>query len=378
MLPPREGEVSRGVVIVDHDVGRETGPGVAALDEVVREQRVLRKAAGGGPLERLDVVDPLSGEAPLAIEILIHIRDRGRIRIHTRMPGVDRGEDRAIRARERHADARLEDAVAADHSSVYRIVNGTIERMRQCSHEERRRVGRKHGVGVESDDVPHAVERIDVAHDRRECVVPRASNESVEFREFAPLALPPHPDTLFRIPSPGTVEQIEGVVGRGGVPRVESVNTLHRGRQNGRVPLRGLGRRVGKVAQDGEMEVRRAVGEKLDLEVVEGLTHRLDAGEEDGNDDRRAVFLGHAVLAEVELGEKPWPQEGGDELIDGADGDVVGWNQRTQEDQRPGGSRRGSGEPEEQSERREGPRDHAANEDDVGMAPDPALDRVPE
>ena len=77
------------------------------------------------------------------------------------------------------------------------------------------------------------------------------------------------------------------------------------------------------------MEVRRAVGEKLDLEVVEGLTHRLDAGEENGNDDRRAVFLGDAVPAEVELGEKPWPQEGGDELIDGADGDVVGWNQRT-------------------------------------------------
>ena len=39
------GEVARRVVVVDHDVGGEPGARVAAFDQVVREQRVLGKAA---------------------------------------------------------------------------------------------------------------------------------------------------------------------------------------------------------------------------------------------------------------------------------------------------------------------------------------------
>ena len=65
-----------------------------------------------------------------------------------------------------------------------------------------------------------------------------------------------------------------------------------------------LGRRVGEVAEDGEVEVRLAVGEVLHLEVLERLVHRLHAAEQRRDHDRGAELGRDAVLAEVELGQR--------------------------------------------------------------------------
>ena len=57
VLAPGVGQVAGGVVVVDDDVGGQAGAGVAPLDQVVREQRVLGEAAVRRLLERVDVVD---------------------------------------------------------------------------------------------------------------------------------------------------------------------------------------------------------------------------------------------------------------------------------------------------------------------------------
>jgi hypothetical protein len=85
VLPTREGQVSRWIVIVNLDVGRETCTRVRSFDQVVAEQRVLGKPSVSGFLERIDIVDAFAGEAALAVEILIHVGYSRRVRIDARM-----------------------------------------------------------------------------------------------------------------------------------------------------------------------------------------------------------------------------------------------------------------------------------------------------
>ena len=84
VLAQGEAEVPGRIVVVHHDVGDQPGAGVVALDQVVREQRVLGEAPAGRQLERRHVVDPLAGEAPLAVQVLVDVGDRGGVGIHAR------------------------------------------------------------------------------------------------------------------------------------------------------------------------------------------------------------------------------------------------------------------------------------------------------
>ena len=111
VLAQGKAEVARGVVVVDHDVGDEAGAGVVALDQVVRQERVLGEAAAGRQAERGHVVDPLAGEAPLTVEVLVDVAYGGGVGVHAGMARVHRGEAGAVGARQRDADPWLEDPV---------------------------------------------------------------------------------------------------------------------------------------------------------------------------------------------------------------------------------------------------------------------------
>ena len=112
VLPPRMGEHARGIVVHHLDVGDEGRPGVQALEQVVREQRVLGHAPLERRHERVDVVEALAGEDPLAEQVLVGVRHGGGVGIDAGVPGVDAREERPGRARHRDADPGLEDAVA--------------------------------------------------------------------------------------------------------------------------------------------------------------------------------------------------------------------------------------------------------------------------
>ena len=121
VLAPRVGEHARRVLVDQLDVRDERDARVQALEQVVRQQRVLRHGVFERRGERVDVVEALAGEDAFAEQILVGVGDRGRVGIDAGVPGVEPREQRAGRARERDADARLEDAVALGDAADRRI-----------------------------------------------------------------------------------------------------------------------------------------------------------------------------------------------------------------------------------------------------------------
>src|SRR5580704_19213793 len=98
MFAPGIREIPRRVIIIELDVSDQRGPSVGALDEIVRQKRVLGELVLGRSLERVDIIDALPREAPLGEEILIDVGDGGRIWIDARATRGDRRKERAIRA----------------------------------------------------------------------------------------------------------------------------------------------------------------------------------------------------------------------------------------------------------------------------------------
>ena len=154
VLPARVGQHVRRVVVDDLDVGDERGPRVNALEQIVREQRVLGHAAFERRHERVDVVEALAGEDALAEQILVDVRHRGRVRIDAGVAGIGAREQRSGGAGHRHADARLQDAVAVGDAPQLRIDDRPVERMRDDADQLARGIARQLRVGVERDAVP--------------------------------------------------------------------------------------------------------------------------------------------------------------------------------------------------------------------------------
>ena len=223
MRAPRGGEVARGVVVEHLHVRHETGSREGSLDEIVAEQGVIRKSALGGSAKHVHVVDALAGERPLAEQVLIDVRHGRRVRVDARMPGVDGGEPRLARARQRHAHPRLQDAVAAHHASPFGVVLGAIERMGHGADECGRGAGRQDRVGIERHDIADAAQPREIAFGHGECGVAGAADVGVELDELAPLPLPPHPNAVGGVPSPGAVQEIEGRVAAAVVQRADAV-----------------------------------------------------------------------------------------------------------------------------------------------------------
>ena len=86
MLAARVAHVRRRIVVVHDHVGGETGAGVVAFDQVVRQQRVLGEPAMRRDLERIDVVDALARECPFAEQVLVDIGYGGGIWVHAGAP----------------------------------------------------------------------------------------------------------------------------------------------------------------------------------------------------------------------------------------------------------------------------------------------------
>ena len=135
MLPARVDEHARRIVVDDFHVGDERGPRVESFEEIVRQQRVVRHAPIEHRAEGVDFVQALAGEDALVKEVLIDVRDRGRIRIDAGVARVRAREGRAERARHRHADARLQDAVALHDAADHGIDARAVEGMRDDADE---------------------------------------------------------------------------------------------------------------------------------------------------------------------------------------------------------------------------------------------------
>src|SRR5688572_7522298 len=229
VFSPRIAEVVSGIVVVEGNVGGEPGARITAFDQIVREQHVRWKSAVRRALEGVDVVNPLAGETAFAVKILVHIRDCSRIRIDAGVTRVNGGEPRAMRARQRHANSRLQNSVAARHAAGARIDLCMIERMRNRTYQKSRAAWRKDGIRVERDDVANFPQRGRLADYRLERSRLTA-DESVEISELSAFPFPTHPHAFLLIPQARSMEQEECVVGCGCVIEVEGTYSRDGGR----------------------------------------------------------------------------------------------------------------------------------------------------
>ncbi len=179
-----------------------------------------------------------------------------------------------------------------------------------------------------------------------------------------------------RVPAAGPVKQVEGVLGRRGVAGVERADPVHGGGEDRLVAVTGLGGGVGEVAQHREVEVGLAVGQELDFEILQRLVHRVHAAEQRRDHHRGAELGRHAVLVEVELGERAGREERGHELVDHVDRNVGRRYQAEEQHREPLGARGRAAEPEHRGQRGGRGREHAADEYGVRVAVHPALDRL--
>ena len=214
VLPARVREDVAGVVVDDLDVRDERRPRVKAFEEVVRQERVLGNTAVERRLERVDVVEALPREDSLAEQVLVRVRDRGRVRVDARVPGEHAREARGGRARRRDRDARLEDAVARDDAAGHGVEAGAVQRMLEDADERAGGVAGKPGVAVERQDVADGGQEREVADLKAEARVGRAAQEAVQLLELPALALPAHPQALGRVPAPHAVEEVEPAADR--------------------------------------------------------------------------------------------------------------------------------------------------------------------
>ena len=156
VLAPRVGQHARGEVVHQLDVGDERAARVQALEQIVREKRVLRHATLERGGEGVDVVESLTREAPLAEQVLIRVRDRGRVGVDAGVPGIGARERRAGGARERDADPRLEDPVALDDAPQLGVEARAVERVLADPDQAPRRFAWEMRVAVERDAVADA------------------------------------------------------------------------------------------------------------------------------------------------------------------------------------------------------------------------------
>ncbi len=271
-----------------------------SLEEVVREEGVLRRLAAQRLLESVYVIDPLTGVAALAEEVLIDIGHGERIRLHPARAGEDPLVEGPLPHHwEEGLHARLKDRISLDDPALLAIVDRAVERVRDRADELRGRSSRQARVGVERDH------EADVRRDRRlssgfidERRVRGAPEETVQLMELAALSLPAHPRPLGRIPDTPSVEEQEPrpTVGGGGVSPVELGDPDDRGVPNGIVGGRLFRRRVREVRDEGEANVAVSVRQEVHLELLDLLGDVGHAREESRHGDEGSHALGHAVL----------------------------------------------------------------------------------
>jgi hypothetical protein len=243
----------------------------------VAEDVVVGKAPGERALEHVDVVDSLADERAFAEGVLVHIRNRARIRVDARIARMEACVPRPVRSRQAHAHTRLQDPVALGHllRGAADMEARAIERMRHHGHELAGRVPRQLGVGVERDHVLHSGERRGIAHDEREAVRGAPAQEPIQVGELAALALAAHPRALVWIPVSWAMQEEEG---SRRVLAVERLDPFARETQQGLILGQRLGRGILEIGQQGEVQLLVAVREERDLErLQQGLDARCAA-----------------------------------------------------------------------------------------------------
>ena len=153
--------IMAGRKILDHlDVGCQSGPGKDALEQIMAQHGVFGHATVQGGRKRIDVINALSGERPLAPHVLIDVRHRCRIGLDPAGAGKDAGVERALRRhRQPGRDTRLQDAIAGGDPLQDGVEMRAVQRMRHLADHPGNGVAQQPGVGIQRDDMRDVLRR---------------------------------------------------------------------------------------------------------------------------------------------------------------------------------------------------------------------------
>ena len=328
MLARGERQVVRRVVVDEVDIRAQTGACVEPFEQIVAEQVVLWNPVRERGVEDVHVVDAFPDVAAFVKKILVNVRNRRRVRVEADVAGEHARKRRPVRAHHTHFDSRLQDAVALRHPLQPRVEARAIQRVRERSDQAPCRFHRQLRVRVERDDVTNRRQDGEVAVADDEARGRAAAQELVELGELAALAFPAHPPPLTAVPPPLAMEQVEPV---GSVPRVQLIDPAGRRVDQHVVAGKHLLARVGEVRQQGEVQVRVAVGEEADLQIVdERQQPRL--GVHDRGYDHHGPIACRDAAAQIQLGQRPRLDLLRDDEVEEADDQLAHWNQRDERD----------------------------------------------
>ena len=132
------------------------------------------------------------------------------------------------------------------------------------------------------------------------------------------------------IPLALTVEEEEAVAAAVGMLRIQGLDAGACRGQNVGVTRERFRRRVAKIGQQREVDVRIDVAKRLDLEMRDQLARLRGAVEDRGDDDHRAAIGGHAV--EFEARQPPRRDQPTDDVLDDLNHQLAGRDHHQQRD----------------------------------------------
>src|SRR5581483_9623528 len=97
-----------------------------AFDQIVAEQSVIGKALARSQFKNRDIIDAFTGERRSSVQVLINVRNRGRIRIITDLPTVDPCQARFNRRLNADADAWLQQTKAFAYDLLFEIDDSAV------------------------------------------------------------------------------------------------------------------------------------------------------------------------------------------------------------------------------------------------------------
>ena len=251
------------VVVKDLHVVDEAAAYVAALQQVVAEDEVLREGPFEHLLEHAQVVDALAAEGALVEYVLIELEAGGGVDVQSAQSGHQLRVAALVGDLDVDVDAGLHDAVAAVHAfAVFRQLRH-VERVRHRPDELLCRVEHQLRVGVEGNDEAYrsGAFRSPLADGLgAEAVLlllpgGLAEEQVVEVEDGATLALVAEPGLLALAPGTAAVDEVEY---RGTVFLVEFAHHPQAGFGDFLVP-RGVG-----------LLVRGGVADQRVIDVVMG------------------------------------------------------------------------------------------------------------
>jgi hypothetical protein len=256
MLSGRGNIVTRWEFLHDLDIRDQSRPGKNSLQEIVAQDRVLGNTPMEGGFKHVHIVDTFSAIGSFSEEILIHVGNHERVRIHPTWPGEDALKKRTCTARRQcRSYSRLKHGISFDHAAGWHINLWPVEGVSHLSHQSPGSSARKSCIGIECDHVTNAG-RHTRGYKRRtgiggqEARVGRSPQQSIQLVQFATLAFPPHPLSLTLAPQPSPMKKKEPfAVNRPFMTLIQARDSLNRNAEKAIVSFRTLCWRVAPIRE---------------------------------------------------------------------------------------------------------------------------------